>query len=281
MLRRNTTPSKFNYIFFFQSIITVFALIICLKININHSNKYPILLKNNGQVNLKDNRKIILYTYYNKRKNKFTFAIKKYNLIQIIRKKRFSFYKNFNLITYSRLDLNRNIPIIVPHSKIKTHLIFNYIKCHKSFHSIAFNSFISLLTIKRQLKVSSDFSLNRLNPITGNITLHKGIDIALPINTPLFAVSKGKVISVKNGNIAGNYIAIIHNKGYITRYMHMNKILVKLGQKIHYGDKIGLSGNTGRSTGPHLHFELWINNQAINPLTVYLPNHSIRKKQIS
>ena len=57
----------------------------------------------------------------------------------------------------------------------------------------------------------------------------------------------------------------------MTRYMHMKKVLVKPGQKVKRGDRIGLSGNTGRSTGPHLHFEIWINNQAVNPLTAKLP----------
>ncbi|MCX2959209.1 MAG: peptidoglycan DD-metalloendopeptidase family protein, partial [Serratia symbiotica] len=59
---------------------------------------------------------------------------------------------------------------------------------------------------------------------------------------------------------------------YTTRYMHLKKLLVKPGQKVKRGERIALSGNSGRSTGPHLHFELWINQQAVNPLTAKLPH---------
>lgn len=75
----------------------------------------------------------------------------------------------------------------------------------------------------------------------------------------------------KNGGAAGNYVAIRHGRQYMTRYMHLKKVLVQPGEKVKRGDRIALSGNTGRSTGPHLHFEIWINNQAVNPLTAKLP----------
>ncbi len=71
----------------------------------------------------------------------------------------------------------------------------------------------------------------------------------------------------KRSGAAGYYIAIRHGRTYTTRYMHLRKLLVKPGQKVKRGDRIALSGNTGRSTGPHLHYEVWINQQAVNPLT--------------
>lgn len=123
----------------------------------------------------------------------------------------------------------------------------------------------------RQYRVSSNFNPRRLNPVTGRIAPHKGVDFALPVGTPVLAVGDGEVIVSKRSGGAGNYVAIRHGRQYMTRYMHMKKLLVKPGEKVKRGERIGLSGSTGRSTGPHLHFEIWINNQAVNPLTAKLP----------
>ncbi|MFJ5158867.1 murein DD-endopeptidase MepM [Pantoea sp. NPDC088449] len=130
--------------------------------------------------------------------------------------------------------------------------------------------FMRFPTVK-QYRVSSNFNPRRLNPVTGRIAPHKGVDFALPIGTPVLAVGDGEVVMAKNGGAAGNYVAIRHGRQYMTRYMHLSKALVKPGQKVKRGDRIALSGNTGRSTGPHLHYEVWINNQAVNPLTAKLP----------
>lgn len=123
----------------------------------------------------------------------------------------------------------------------------------------------------KQFRVSSNFNPRRLNPVTGYIAPHRGVDFAMPVGTPVLAVADGEVIVSKNGDGAGNYVAIRHGRQYTTRYMHLKKLLVKSGQKVKRGDRIALSGNTGRSTGPHLHYEIWINQQAVNPLTAKLP----------
>jgi murein DD-endopeptidase len=130
--------------------------------------------------------------------------------------------------------------------------------------------FMRFPTVK-QYRVSSNFNPRRLNPVTGRIAPHKGVDFALPVGTPVLAVGDGEVIVSKRSGGAGNYVAIRHGRQYMTRYMHMKKLLVKPGEKVKRGERIGLSGSTGRSTGPHLHFEIWINNQAVNPLTAKLP----------
>ncbi|TKI08237.1 murein DD-endopeptidase MepM [Martelella alba] len=123
----------------------------------------------------------------------------------------------------------------------------------------------------KHYRVSSNFNPRRLNPVTGHIAPHRGVDFAMPVGTPVLAVGDGEVVVSKNGDGAGNYIAIRHGRQYMTRYMHLKTLLVKPGQKVKRGERIALSGNTGRSTGPHLHFEIWINNQAVNPLTAKLP----------
>ncbi|KAB8307895.1 murein DD-endopeptidase MepM [Erwinia endophytica] len=123
----------------------------------------------------------------------------------------------------------------------------------------------------RQYRVSSNFNPRRLNPVTDRIAPHKGVDFAMPLGTPVLTVGDGEVIVAKRSGAAGNYVAIRHGRQYMTRYMHMKKLLVKPGDKVKRGERIGLSGSTGRSTGPHLHFEIWINNQAVNPLTAKLP----------
>ncbi|PKH26954.1 murein DD-endopeptidase MepM [Enterobacterales bacterium CwR94] len=130
--------------------------------------------------------------------------------------------------------------------------------------------FMRFPTVK-QFRVSSNYNPRRVNPVTGRIAPHKGVDFAMPLGTPVLAVGDGEVVIAKRSGAAGNYVAIRHGRQYTTRYMHLKKLLVTPGQKVKRGDRIALSGNTGRSTGPHLHYEIWVNNQAVNPLTAKLP----------
>lgn len=123
----------------------------------------------------------------------------------------------------------------------------------------------------KQFRISSNFNPRRLNPVTGRVVPHRGVDFVMPQGTPVLSVGDGEVVVAKRSGAAGYYIAIRHGRTYTTRYMHLRKLLVKLGQKVKRGDRIALSGNTGRSTGPHLHYEVWINQQAVNPLTAKLP----------
>jgi len=97
---------------------------------------------------------------------------------------------------------------------------------------------------------------------------HKGIDVALPVGTPLKAVMDGVVSAAQGGSGArsyGLYVSIEHSGGKSTLYAHMSKIMVKVGDKVTKGQIIGLSGNTGFSTGPHLHFELRVNGKHTDP----------------
>lgn len=121
-------------------------------------------------------------------------------------------------------------------------------------------------------RVSSHFNLRRFHPVTKRIAPHKGVDFALPIGTPIIAPADGVVEHVAyQANGAGRYIKLSHGREYSTVYMHLSKTLVKPGQSVKKGDRIALSGNTGRSTGPHLHYEFHINGRPVNPMTVKLP----------
>lgn len=112
---------------------------------------------------------------------------------------------------------------------------------------------------------SSGFG-KRTAPTKGASTYHKGIDWATPTGTAVFASCGGTVAKAGWGSGYGYVVYINHEDGRQTRYAHLSKILVKAGQKVRQGEKIALSGNTGVSTGPHLHFEILINGKQVNPL---------------
>jgi len=118
----------------------------------------------------------------------------------------------------------------------------------------------------KKYRVSSSFNLHRIHPITHRISRHLGIDLAMPKGTLVLATSNGKIIKTGFNQIAGFYIVLKNLNQYITKYMHLKKILVQVGQDIKINQKIALSGNSGRTTGPHLHYEIWIKKHAINPI---------------
>jgi len=125
-----------------------------------------------------------------------------------------------------------------------------------------------------QYRVSSPFNPRRVHPITRRISPHNGVDFAMPTGTPILATGDGVVTRVQNHPYAGKYIEIQHGSHYTTRYLHLSRFQVKTGQKVKRGQRIALSGNTGRSTGPHLHFELHIKGRPVNPLTANIPKAS-------
>ncbi len=112
---------------------------------------------------------------------------------------------------------------------------------------------------------SSGFG-RRNAPKRGASTYHKGIDWATPTGTAVFASCGGTVAKAGWGSGYGYVVYINHPDGRQTRYGHLSKILVSAGQTVSQGQKIALSGNTGVSTGPHLHFEILIGGSQVNPL---------------
>lgn len=105
----------------------------------------------------------------------------------------------------------------------------------------------------------------RVDPITGKRSTHKGVDFSVPEGTDVFTPADGKVTDVSKGRLNGNWIKISHDGSYETLYLHLSEQFVKKGEKVQAGCRIGKSGNTGRSTGPHLHYTIWHNGKAIDP----------------
>jgi murein DD-endopeptidase MepM/ murein hydrolase activator NlpD len=105
----------------------------------------------------------------------------------------------------------------------------------------------------------------RKDPMTGDRDFHRGIDIVAPANTEISAPADGVVSRAGRFPQLGRSLDIAHGYGYVTRYAHMNEILVKPGDRVRRGDTIGLVGSTGRSTGPHLHYEVFRDGRRVNP----------------
>ncbi len=119
-------------------------------------------------------------------------------------------------------------------------------------------------------KVTSPFNPSRRHPVTRVIRPHNGVDFGMPVGTPIIAPSDGVVTKASFTRSTGYYIVLRHRGAYSTVYMHLSKLGVKVGQNVKMGSVIARSGNTGLSTGPHLHYELRINGRPVNALRVKL-----------
>lgn len=114
-------------------------------------------------------------------------------------------------------------------------------------------------------RLTSDFGM-RTHPVLGGRRKHKGIDLAAPTGTPVYATADGIVDRAEWFSSYGLYVEIGHGAELETRYAHMSRLAVAEGQRVNKGDVIGYVGSTGRSTGPHLHYEVRIAGIAVNPI---------------
>jgi len=120
--------------------------------------------------------------------------------------------------------------------------------------------------------LSSHFG-HRTHPVTGEPEkMHMGIDLSNAKWTPIRATANGRVETVTTSETLGKYVAIDHGNGIVTRYGHMSMPFTKEGQMVSRYDVIGYMGNTGRSTGNHVHYEVWVNGVAVNPIYYILPS---------
>lgn len=109
----------------------------------------------------------------------------------------------------------------------------------------------------------------RIDPIYKTLKFHSGMDFSANVGTPVYVTGNGKVVQAGWDGLYGKCIVIDHGFGYTTRYAHLNKISVKVGQQVKRGETIGEVGSTGKSTGPHLHYEVHVKGQVVNPVNYY------------
>jgi len=120
--------------------------------------------------------------------------------------------------------------------------------------------------------LTSRFSMIRYHPILHENRPHEGIDITAAFGTQIIAPAAGRVIKVGYENGYGNMVVLDHGYGLETKYAHMSKTGVRVGQLVKRGDRLGWVGSTGLSTGPHLHYEVLVNGRPVDPLRYILPD---------
>ncbi|MNP23210.1 Murein DD-endopeptidase MepM [compost metagenome] len=114
------------------------------------------------------------------------------------------------------------------------------------------------------VRVTSQFG-KRKDPFSRVLSLHSGLDIGGQTGDPVYAAADGKVIDTGYSSARGNYVTLSHPSGLLTNYMHLSQVTVSKDTDLKQGEKLGELGSTGRSTGPHLHFEVVKNGTTIDP----------------
>ncbi len=178
----------------------------------------------------------------------------------------------------SREDLDPGIPLAQKHNNLirEMHKQVNRIYINTEKQSENYMELLRLLEKKKNLLASTPSIMPtmgtrtskfgyRLSPFTGLKEFHAGLDIANRRGTKVFATANGKISYAGKRMFIGNEVLIDHGHGIVTKYGHLSKILVKAGSRIKRGDVIGLMGSTGRSTGPHVHYEVRVNGIPVNP----------------
>ncbi|MGI6297624.1 MAG: M23 family metallopeptidase [Saccharofermentanales bacterium] len=110
----------------------------------------------------------------------------------------------------------------------------------------------------------------RTHPIFGYRHFHGAVDMGAPTGTPIKAAAAGRIIAASRSSSAGNFVKISHSNGFVTSYLHCSKLNVNEGDTVNKGDVVGLVGNTGNSTKPHLHFSIEFNGEPLNPASIIM-----------
>ncbi len=180
-------------------------------------------------------------------------------------------------------DLNTNVPLTKKHNSLlrEMHNQIEDINQATIRQEEGFSNLLKYLEDQKNLLastpairptvgwVSSKFGY-RVSPFTGKRTFHKGLDIANRKGTPIIATANGLISQAGRKGFLGKLITIDHGHGIVTRYGHLSKILIKPGNTVKRGQLIGKMGNSGRSTGPHVHYEVRLNGLPVNPVQYIL-----------
>lgn len=278
----NTTKRKiFNYFIIFISSITIilstYLLIFYneplkyyeLKKDYNILNKELNIINTNSKINYE--KQNILNDSIKKLINQLIIEDTIFIKVHSINNKDIKEYgiggtsKLFNKTKTSNIIFNGiNNEMRFNHSLLKTEYLINDLLEYKNYINLK-PSIKPFYTKDLKDNYISPIG-NRYHPIFKEKRYHQGIDITLKENSNVLSSGSGIIEKTDFDNGYGNFIVINHGYGYKTLYAHLNKIIVKENQKINKGDLIALSGNTGRSTGAHLHYEIHNNNKILNPI---------------
>ncbi|MGL5123502.1 MAG: peptidoglycan DD-metalloendopeptidase family protein [Fusobacteriaceae bacterium] len=188
-----------------------------------------------------------------------------FKIAQIYKVKSDSF-KKYNKLVGNRLDIGQEIFIKDPNLKFITLKGREVVSKQGSNTSTQLAKAENFMLPIKFTGITSPYG-NRFHPVLKRYIGHAGVDLRARYITA-YASKEGKVKFAGTMNGYGKIIILSHANGYETRYAHLNKIYVSVGAKVNQGDKIAQTGNTGRSTGPHLHFEIRKNGKPINPMVV-------------
>ncbi len=139
-----------------------------------------------------------------------------------------------------------------------------------SVHQVRMAATPSIMPTKGWL--TSAFAAERVHPILHMARPHEGIDVSAPMGAEIEAPAAGVVTEVRWEEGYGNTLTVDHGFGVVTKYAHCSKIMVGRGARVKRGQKVALVGSTGISTGPHLHYEVWVNGRPVNPIRYVMPD---------
>ncbi len=171
----------------------------------------------------------------------------------------------------SKIEIKKNPNNDGKKNDLRKEISMQYSLIRRTLRKITFQRFYekrAIFPLEGKFRISSPFGVKRY--VNGRfVGFHKGVDIAAPYGTPVRASLSGKIVLARKLILTGNTVIIDHGEGLMTLYAHLSKIFVKKGEFVRQGQNIGKVGSTGRSTGPHLHFGVYLRDIAVDPLQFF------------